>query len=120
MQTEEPAMNKHMVRWKKTRTVSVHGSDVEVEAARFIEAAKMGLLLEQIRLMPRKKTVSLETALKVMLLRQDEAFAASRFGEGPGQHSWYEKNFVEWISSLGYHIELTGDEFELWSAPKEL
>ena len=25
---------------------------------------------------------------------------------------WFYENFIEWISSQGYHIELTGDEFE--------
>jgi hypothetical protein len=43
-----------------------------------------------------------------------EAFDAHRMGYQPGECNWYFKNFVEWVSSLGYHIELTGDEFELY------
>lgn len=44
--------------------------------------------------------------------KSSEAFDAHRLGYEPGECNWYFKNFVEWISSLGYHIELTGDEFE--------
>jgi hypothetical protein len=35
-----------------------------------------------------------------------------RNGFKPGECHWYFDHFVEWVSSLGYQIELAGDEFE--------
>ena len=45
--------------------------------------------------------------------KRGEAFNAQKFGSDYGHYGWYSEHFVEWISSLGYHIELTGDEFDV-------
>ena len=37
---------------------------------------------------------------------------AGRIGHERGQYYWFTDNFIEWISELGYKIQLTGDEFE--------
>ena len=62
--------------------------------------------------MKTKTPISFEDAVN---LAHDEFFRASdagRFGRDPGQCDWYYENFIDWISDQGYHIELTGDEFE--------
>jgi hypothetical protein len=43
-----------------------------------------------------------------------KAVHSCRIGNKPEECHWYYQHFVEWISAQGYHIELTGDEFELW------
>ena len=62
--------------------------------------------------MQTQKPISLEYAIGLLLDHQTAAMKAGRKGLEPGHAFWYGCNFIEWISSLGFHIELTGDEFE--------
>lgn len=62
--------------------------------------------------MPRQKPISYEEAIAIFDQKKVEAFKAKDYGVKPGQYSWYSYHFVEYISDLGYHIELTGDEIE--------
>ena len=62
--------------------------------------------------MPQGKPISFEKAANLVCDKFMEAFDARRIGIEPGECIWYYQNFVEWISSLGYHIEISGDEFE--------
>ncbi len=61
-----------------------------------------------------KDSISFEDAFHMLQKKRFELFNAGRFGDMPGQYGWYHLNFVDWISSQGFHIELTGDEFELY------
>jgi hypothetical protein len=62
--------------------------------------------------MEPKKPLSFEQAARLTEEKFFEANDARRVGYEPGQCFWYLDHFLEWISGLGYHIELTGDEFE--------
>lgn len=53
-----------------------------------------------------------EEAIMLFDDRYNSAFQARDFGSKPGQCAWYFYHFVQYVSELGYHIELTGDEFE--------
>ncbi len=59
--------------------------------------------------------ISLDDAIDLMHAHENEARAAGRKGAEPGHLCWFSYNFVEFIANLGYHIELTGDEFEPYS-----
>lgn len=65
--------------------------------------------------MPKKELITFDDAVRLLNAKQSECFNAGSFGDSPGQYGWYDLHFVSWISSLGYHIELTGDEFESYS-----
>lgn len=65
--------------------------------------------------MAKKNPITFETAIRMVSEKHREAFDARRFGDEPGQHGWYDLHFIEWMSELGYHIELTGDEFECYA-----
>lgn len=60
--------------------------------------------------MPKKKSISYEEAIRLFSDRQREAFDAGDYGSKPGQCGWYTRNFISYVSELGYHIELEGDE----------
>lgn len=62
--------------------------------------------------MPKRKPISYDDAINIFSDKMHEAFKAKDYGIRPGQCGWYPSNFVEYISDLGYHIELTGDEIE--------
>lgn len=62
--------------------------------------------------MKKQKPISLEEAVQLLIQNMQEARAAGRKGTEPGHLCWYLDHFVEWLVSIGYHVELTGDEFE--------
>lgn len=62
--------------------------------------------------MAKKTPISFEAAINFVSDKQRDAFAAGQIGRNPGQYLWYQHNFIEFISDLGYHIEITGDEFD--------
>lgn len=77
-----------------------------------IDGYYRGTLLTRILSMEKKTPISLEAAVVLMVQHEQEARAAGRKGTEPGHLVWYAYHFVEWLEELGYHIELTGDEFE--------
>ena len=69
------------------------------------------LLLYKIMAMPRQKPISMQDACLLASIENGRLYR---------DHGGLSKSFlnfitlwVEWISSQGYHIELTGDEFEM-------
>lgn len=62
--------------------------------------------------MERKTAISLDAAIHLLVEYEQAARIAGRKGTDPGHLFWYAWHFVEWISELGFRIELTGDEFE--------
>lgn len=58
--------------------------------------------------MPRKNPISFDFAISLI---NDKCVLAVQ-ARNASQYLWYYDNFVSHISDLGYHIELTGDEFE--------
>lgn len=105
-------MEKHLVNWRPIKTKTVRGADIVLGIPAAIDARSRGTLLSQILAMPKKTPVLFEDAVRMMFDKQGEAFKAGNFGYKRGHYHWYSVCFVGWISSLGYHIELTGEEFE--------
>ncbi len=109
-------MVKHCLVWKEVKCKNVKGNLVRIELPKLIANAYRGTLVSQILAMPRQAPLSFDAAVNLTFEKQMEAFTSGQVGKEPGQFSWYFGHFVEWISSLGYHIELSGDEFETCAA----
>lgn len=105
-------MVKHCLIWKQVKCKNIAGEPVWLPTPEIIAAQYRGTLVSQILSMQRQSGLSFEAAINLVAEKRMAAFTAGRMGHNPGEYSWYADNFVEWISSLGYHIELTGDEFE--------
>lgn len=59
--------------------------------------------------MPRKNPLSFEQAIVLAHQKYHAELDNRKFAKA----FWYTDNFIEYISNLGFHIELSGDEFEL-------
>jgi hypothetical protein len=105
-------MTKQFLYWKPIWDKNVRNEDYLSNVPDIIAMAYRGALLERILAMPKKEPISFESAALMASDKSSEAFDVHRMGYEPGGCNWYFNSFVEWISSLGYHIELTGDEFE--------
>ncbi|MGE4132240.1 MAG: hypothetical protein AB7F86_11420 [Bdellovibrionales bacterium] len=105
-------VNWNFALWRPVTCKSRKGNLVEINWARNIDCHYQGLLLKAILKMPQKCPISLEKALVIISEKKNQAFAAGDIGSKPGQYSWYSANFVSYISDMGFHIELTGDEIE--------
>ena len=88
------------------------------DLGRPIDAFLRGELLAKILRMPSQSPISYSDAILKLNERMRETWEHRNFGHKPGQSQWYWRNFVEFISAQGFHIELTGDEFELWHPPR--
>jgi hypothetical protein len=88
------------------------GRMVYLEIPRIFDIRHRGTLLSKILAMPIKEPMAFEDAIRIADAKQSECFTACSFGDEMGQYGWYELHFVDWISNLGYHIEITGEEFE--------
>ena len=106
-------MPHHLLKWRAFKAKDVRGSDIEVDMAPSIDFYYRGKMLSEILQMPLRSPISFHEALHMAWVKQGEACDATKFGSAVGHYNWYSQNFVNWISSLGYHIELTGDEFEI-------
>jgi hypothetical protein len=105
-------MSQQFVFWKPFKTKNVKGKDISLELPQLIDRENNRNLLSKILNMPKNTPLGFNEAIAMVYEAQRQQFDASNFGSAPGQYGWYAENFVDWISSLGYHIELTGDEFE--------
>ena len=108
-------MIKHCVNWKLVTCKNVDGDDYHAEFPFYIDRKYRGGLLARILAMPKKRSIQFDEAIRMA----EKNFFSSKIGHRRGETFWYMQNFVEWISELGFHIELTGDEFELPSAPQK-
>lgn len=94
----------------------------EVVQSTMAEAIDSGraTLLSDILAMPKKKDISFEEAIRIVSEKAEEAFFAKCFGPKTGSWHWFHDHFTTYISNLGYHIELTGDEFTLFTQENAL
>jgi len=104
-------MDKQFVRWKPVKGIRHQAGDPTIPD--IIDNACRRTLIARILSMEKKTPLTFEKAVHMAKKTSREAFFEGRMGTDTGQSFWYLSNFVDWISSLGYHIELTGDEFEL-------
>jgi hypothetical protein len=105
---DELEVKKRIVNWKTVTEKNIKGRDFESVLPRIIDRGYRGTLLSQILAMPKKNPITFADAVRLAGQKQIEA----EIGHEKGQYFWYAAHFVDWISSLGYHIELSGDEFE--------
>lgn len=105
-------MCKQFLYWKPIWKKNVRGKDYLSHVPDIIAKDYRGALLAHILAMPPKQPISFEAAALLASKKFSEAAREHRMGYALGECHWYYKNFVTWISNLGYHIELTGDEFE--------
>jgi hypothetical protein len=106
-------MIKRPVSWKSVRTKNIYGEEyVNPDLPSLVSSAYKGTLLSAILAMPLKEPISFQDAAVLADRATHDAISARRFGYQPGESNWFYHNFVQWISEQGYHIELTGDEFE--------
>lgn len=108
-------MDKQIVLWKRTTCTTDRGTDVNLEMGELIDRHCRRTLLSQILKMPPKKSISFNDAARMLDIKLFECFKAGEYGNKRGQYHWYTQNFVPWISEQGFHIELTGDEFDLYA-----
>jgi hypothetical protein len=107
------SVKKQVVIWKPVRCVRRNGENYLSDAfPQLLESAYNGELIFKIASMPLKTAITFETAVNLTRREFNRALDAGHYGQNPGQAHWYYKNFVQWISDLGYSIYLTGDEFE--------
>lgn len=106
-------MTKRPVHWKPVKTKDISGREFRNPYFMpLLSGYYRGTLLSEILSMPIQKPISFEEAAGLTHAAFLKAFTSRRIGHASGQTHWYFKNFVQWISDQGYHIELTGDEFE--------
>jgi len=102
-------MAKHYVLWKTLRDKNVVGKPIDLEIPYIIDVCLKGTLLERITKMEKKSPIYFEKAVRLAT----EKYFNSDTGHSRGQKFWYLNHFIDFISEQGFHIELTGDEFEL-------
>ena len=102
-------MTKRYVNWKPVTCTSPDGRKYQAELPSIIELRYRGTLLARILEMPKKRPISLDDAVRMAGRKYVDT---KEIGHARGENHWYFDCFVEWISEIGYHIELTGDEFD--------
>jgi hypothetical protein len=106
-------MNKMLVQWHPVPVYDIYGGLCATILPELIDNYYNHSLLTTALAMPKKSPISFELVIKFT----SDIIHDADIGHEPGQHFWYKKNFVQWISDLGYHIEFTGDEFDIHSPP---
>lgn len=102
-----------MVYWKPVRCLNREGKAyISDSFPKVIDCAYNGELLAEMVAMRPQSPISFEAALNLVKKEFYRVADTGRLGPKPGHSHWYYYNFVQWISDQGYHIELSGDEFE--------
>lgn len=109
-------MSQQIVKWKPTPAKNFRNEDCLLPFPDFLDSASNWTILERIFQMEPKKPIAFSEAARLAHEKFEEALNARQIGYEPGQCNWYARHFIDWISSLGYHIDLNGDEFELYSS----
>jgi hypothetical protein len=101
-----------MVIWKPWQDRDIYGRSILMSAG--ILNIEGSLILQRIRSMPRKKPISYNTALIMMWDHWDD-FGDTKESRRQGREYIQHGNWIKWLSSEGYHIQLIGDEFEIYN-----
>jgi len=102
-------MDKHWVKWKTLRTKNIYGEPIDMEFPYLIDICYEGSLISKILRMPKKTAIAFEHAVRLA----ERQYCNSDISTEIEKMNWCTNNFIDFISEQGYHIELTGDEFEL-------
>ncbi len=100
-------MTKQCVFWRPIILKTVRGRDFVSHTADLIASHYRGSLIAEIQKMQRKQSITFEEA--VGLIHDEQLKARSN----AKKYLSYYENFIQYVSDLGFHIELTGDEFEV-------
>lgn len=106
-------MDKRILKWKPIPGKNIRMEDCDFAFPDILDSASKWTLLEGILRMEPKNPISFEKAATLAMTKYRAAMNADEIGYKPGQCLWYAKYFLEWISSMDFHIEITGEEFEL-------
>ncbi len=102
-------MNNHILKWHS-----------QIPIASELDINYRGTLLSRILAMQKQTPIALNEAVSLMVKHEHAASAAGRKGADVGHVFWYSFHFIEWLETIGYHIELTGDEFDAYLSPQVL
>jgi hypothetical protein len=102
----------HLLRWKDILCKSLKGDPIFLPIPQFVDHQSRGKLLSQIIAMQKQNPIDLVSAVQLISGECHKAYLAGKLDSEPGHYFWYTGHFIDYISGLGYHIELTGDEFE--------
>ena len=106
-------MKKHLLYWFPVVDQNIYGKPIASELPELVDIACGRTLLADAIRMPKKTAVTFEEAIRMLSAERMFAF----YGHDFEFLNWLDENFVKWISEQGFHIELTGDEFELLNMP---
>jgi hypothetical protein len=107
-------MRKQIVKWKPVSRKNIYGEEyVTAGYVELIVEAYRGTLIDEILSMPKKSGISFAVAVNMTCDAFHQACNNRKSGQEPGHGAWFHRNFVRYISEKGFHIELTGDEFEV-------
>lgn len=107
-------MNKQLVRWRAFNETNFVGVESLIPLAEELDIHCRGTLLSQIVSMEPKTPISYQDAMSLTHETLKKCWKEKKISSEFGHYYWYFDHFCEWLSILGYHIELTGDEFELY------
>ncbi len=102
-------MTHRLVNWKSVAHKNVAGEVFHSDLPIVIEHYYRGTLIAEILNMQKKKPISFEEGVR---MAGRNFTKGDKVGHARYESHWYLKCFVEWISEQGFHIELTGYEFE--------
>ena len=102
-------MEKHWVKWKTLRTKNIYGEPIDAEFPYLIDLCYQGSLISKILKMEKKTPISFEDAVRIA----EGHYSESDIFTERDRMKKCTQHFIEFISEQGFHIELTGDEFEL-------
>ncbi len=106
-------MVKRVLKWRPVRLLAVDGFEyLEDELPGVIASFYKGELVDRILKMDRKKPISFYQAVNLASDGHYRASVDDRFGHNKGESGWHFSHFLDFISDQGFHIELTGDEFD--------
>ncbi len=113
-------MTRHCLIWNHTIGKDIRGEDFADPLPDLIASAYRGRLAVEIINMPTRNPISFEQAISLIGSKMESASQIRNLGYKKGQYHWYIHNFVNVISDLGYHIVLSGEEFEITAgSPKD-
>lgn len=91
---------------------SFRGEDYSCPYPELIYRDSKGTLISQILAMPKGKPIGFADAIRFASKKAHEVAEQGKLGIDPGESGWYRLNFIQFISESGFHIELTGEEFD--------
>lgn len=101
-----------VVFWRRFKGVSFFGEPGDFPPPTITETGMV--LLERLRRMPRLRALSYQDACFRV---QQEVSRQARLGNNErsvvGHSNWIRENWPSWLTTQGFHVDLTGDEYEI-------